>query len=827
MIFDLDRACIAKVGVENSTYGFDRLFSYRIPDALTDTVLPGCRVFVPFGKGNVKRQAFVFEVNRDAEADNEKLKDICEVLDDAPVLSDELIQVAHMLVSQTFCTYFDAVRALLPKGLSMTTVRSYRITDLGRETDFSACSEYERLVLSVLCKRNDFVPEKNLQKLLQMKQAQPLFQSLLRRGWIEENRAVIAGSGEKNISLVRLTDTQAQADDFELTARQTTVFELLKDVGVASVKELCYYTGCSSAVVSALINKGAAEFFTVTVDRSPGKDFTEDRAYVQNLQLSECQLAAYNTLVHAYEKQDGKTALLFGVTGSGKTGVYLKVIERVIEDGKNCIVMVPEISLTPQTVAVFSAHFGSKVAVLHSSLSVGERYDEWQRIRRGEVRIVVGTRSAVFAPLENIGLIVMDEEQEHTYKSEMTPRYHARDVAKFRCNYNKALLLLASATPSIESYARALKGQYILCELPGRYGTAKLPTVKTVDMSDKTLRDPFFSISKPLAAEIEKNLESRQQTMLLMNRRGYNTFVVCSSCKQVMTCPSCSISLTYHAANNRLMCHYCGYSTSFTESCPSCGEPNIRYAGVGTQRLEEELQHRFKEAKILRMDADTVGVRHAHEKALAAFEKGEYDILLGTQMIAKGLDFPNVTLVGVVNIDQQVYNDDYRSAENSFDLLTQVIGRSGRSVTPGRAVIQTLVPDNGVLQLACKQDYKRFYADEIAIRKAMIYPPYCDICVIGFSGVDQQKVNDAAKAFLNTLVAANDASEQKQKLIVLGPQPPRIAKISNKYRQRLLIKCKNTLAFRAFLSDLLKQFDNNKEYKNISIFADMNPQTTV
>ncbi len=823
----MNRFYIATVGVENCTYGFDRLFTYRIPDALTDSVLPGCRVFVPFGKGNMKRQGFVFSVSVSDHDTVAGLKDICEVLDPVPVLNEELIQVAQLLVSQTFCTYFDAVRALLPKGLSMTTVKSFQITAVGKDTDLSVLSDDEKLIMMTLRRSNSAVSEKNLLKVLKVKEADLLFRSLIRKGYIEDSRAIIHGSGEKNISLVRLIDADADADDFDLSKRQADVFAVLKDVGVASVKELCYFTGCSQSVVSALINKGAAEFFTVTVDRSPGKEFVADRAYAKKLQLNQSQQKAYELLTDAYCSLEGKTALLFGVTGSGKTGVYLKVIERVLQDGKNCIVMVPEISLTPQTLAVFAAHFGDKVAVLHSSLSVGERYDEWQRIRRGEVRIVVGTRSAVFAPLDNIGLIVMDEEQEHTYKSEMSPRYHARDVARFRCGYNNALLLLASATPSVESYARAQNGQYILCELTGRYGSARLPTVNTVDMSDKSLRDPFFSVSKPLAAEIEKNLADKQQTMLLMNRRGYNTFVVCSSCKQVMSCPSCSISLTYHSANNRLMCHYCGYSTEFTDSCPSCGEPNIRYSGVGTQRLEEELQHRFKDARILRMDADTVGVRHAHEKALSAFERGEYDILLGTQMIAKGLDFPNVTLVGVVNIDQQVYNDDYRSSENAFDLLTQVVGRAGRSSMPGRAVIQTLVPDNGVLLLASKQDYKRFYEDEIAIRKAMIYPPYCDICVIGFSGTNRQSVTDAAKSFLDALITANDANECKQKLIVLGPQAPRIAKISNKYRQRLMIKCKNTLAFRTFLSELLKQFENKKEYKNISIFADMNPQTSV
>ncbi len=819
---------IAKVAVENSAYSFDKLFSYRIPDALSENVLPGCRVFVPFGRGNTKRQGLVFSVDNAVQNENpEKLKDICSVLDDAPILNEELIELAGFIAERTFCTYFEAVRALLPKGLSMKTVRSYRAAVSADASVMDALSDDEKLVLQAALKQGDFVPEQTLLKVLQLKDDNGVLRDLQKKGLLEANRSVLQSGGEKNISLVRLTDPSIDATDYELTPRQTTVYNLLSDVSAASVKELCYYCGCTSSVVAALITKGAAEFFEVKVDRSPGKTFSVGECTIDQLKLNTSQNAAFQSLYEAYRSMQRRTALLFGVTGSGKTSVYLKLIDAVIKEGKNCIVLVPEISLTPQTVSVFSSYFGSAVAVLHSSLSVGERYDEWQRIKNGEVRIVVGTRSAVFAPLENIGLIVIDEEQEHTYKSEMTPRYHARDVAEFRCKKHNAFLVLASATPSVESYAYALNGRYLLCELAGRYGTAVLPTVSTVDMSDKALRDPYFSISKPLAAEIEKNLENKQQTMLLMNRRGYNTFVVCSSCKKVMSCPSCSISLTYHAANNRLMCHYCGYSTPFAEECPSCGERNIRYSGVGTQRLEEELQHRFREARILRMDADTVGVRHAHSDALSSFERGEYDILLGTQMIAKGLDFPNVTLVGVINMDQQIYNDDYRSAENSFDLLTQVVGRAGRSKLPGRAIIQTMVPENGVLALAARQDYKKFFADEIKIRKSMIYPPYCDICLLGFTGEDQYKVTSAARLFLETLIAENNRIPNPHKMIVLGPQPPRIAKISNKFRQRLLIKCKNTAAFRVFLSRLLKQFDGNKEFKDIAIFADMNPLTSL
>ncbi|MBQ6863497.1 MAG: primosomal protein N' [Clostridia bacterium] len=818
---------IAKVGVENSTFGFDKLFTYKIPDILADKVQPGCRVFVPFGRGNVKRQAFVFFVEDTAVNPTERLKNIDSVLDDTPVLNKELCEIALFLKEQTFCTYFEAVRALLPKGASMKTVKCYRLID--RDTDIDSLQENSdtSLVLTLLKKKGDFLSEKVLLKALNRKEADSLFNDLLRRGIIESNRTVLSGSGEKSISLLRATDPMRDAEEYDLTQRQTTVYHLLCDVGAATVKELCYYSGCSASVVSALVEKGAAVFFESVVDRSLSSRFQSEERHSSIKKLSKTQQKAYDTLLAAYREHQPRTALLFGVTGSGKTGVYLKLIEQVLADGRNCIVMVPEIALTPQTLQVFSAAFGSSVAVLHSSLSVGERYDEWQRINRGEARIVVGTRSAVFAPLDNVGLIVIDEEQEHTYKSEMTPRYHARDVAKFRCKNNNALLLLASATPSIESYAMALNGRYLLCELEGRYGKAVLPDVQVIDMAEKTVKDPYFSISRPLADEISKNLAAGQQTILLMNRRGYNTFVACSACKKVMTCPSCSISLTYHSANHRLMCHYCGYSVPFVDACPSCGEHNIRYSGVGTQRLEEELQHRFREAKILRMDADTVGVRHGHQQALSAFESGEYDILLGTQMIAKGLNFPKVTLVGVVNIDQQIYNDDFRSSEVAFDLLTQVVGRAGRSEWKGRAVIQTIVPENGVLKLASKQDYKQFFKDEIVLRKSMIYPPYCDLCLLGFSGVKEDKVYAAAKYFLEELIEKNNNAEEPLKLIVLGPQAPRVSKINNKYRQRILIKCRNTTQFRSFLRTLLQDFDNDKRFTDVAFFADMNPLTAI
>ena len=480
--------------------------------------------------------------------------------------------------------------------------------------------------------------------------------------------------------------------------------------------------------------------------------------------------------------------------------------------------MVPEIALTPQTINVFYSYFGDIVAVFHSGLSAGERIDEWKRVKNGEAKIAIGTRSAVFAPFQNLGLIVMDEEHEHTYKSEMTPRYHARDIAKFRCVQNDAFLLLSSATPSIESYKNAIDGKYTFVKLSERFGKAVLPEVKTVDISDSK-----SIISNELYSEIETVLEDKKQAILLMNRRGFNTFATCESCKTVVTCPNCSISLTYHNANNRLMCHYCGFSMNFTDTCPTCNNKTIKYAGFGTQRIEDDIENIFPNAKVLRMDADTTLAKYSYEEKLKAFANGDYDILLGTQMVAKGLNFPKVTLVGVISIDQQLYNDDFRSSEKAFDLLTQVVGRSGRGDYKGKAVIQTALPDNDIITLASKQDYEGFFEMENIIRKAMIYPPYCDICSLTFTSENYMKCNTSATRFLEQIKSAVGNEYSDIKLNVLGPLQPKVAKINNKYRNVITIKCKNNKRFRSMISSLLIAFMKDKLNSGVTVTADINP----
>ena len=518
---------------------------------------------------------------------------------------------------------------------------------------------------------------------------------------------------------------------------------------------------------------------------------------------------------------DGGSALLYGVTGSGKTQVYMRLIDRALQQGKDTIVLVPEIGLTPQVLGLFHQRYGRQVAVLHSGLSIGERNDEYRRADRGEAKIVLGTRSAVFAPLHALGLIIMDEEQELTYKSERTPRYHARDIARYRAGESGALFVMASATPSIESYAAAKAGKYTLCSLEHRFGNAALPQVCTVDMKGELHAGHRSPLSRTLQKQIQSNLDAGKQTILLMNRRGYNTFIACNDCGHVITCPNCSISLTYHSYSNRLMCHYCGYSKPLDNICPECGSHAVRYSGFGTQRIEDELQALFPAARILRMDADTTAGKFSHQKLFDAFAAHEYDILVGTQMVAKGLDFDDVTLVGVVNADNALYDENYLSHERAFDLITQVVGRSGRRDATGTAVIQTIDPCNPVIDLAARQDYPAFFETEYALRRILTYPPFCDIYGVFFVSEDENAAALAAKAFFDTLVLEN--KELQQKLIVLGPSPARISKISNTYRYRLAIKCKNSKSVRNLLMQVLKATVKMKELRKVQISIDLNP----
>ena len=809
---------VAKIAVENTAYSFDMLFDYSVPDSLCNEVCAGMRVLVPFGTSSKKRVGIVFSVNKVENCDK-KLKKVDSILDDEPLLTYEMLKTANFVRERCFCTYFEACKMFLPLGFSMSVSVLYAVNNefFGEITD-----DKEKTIFNYLKDKNSYVKSETISKSCSLTKIDDILDSMVSKGILLRNVDAQRKTGDATVKMVRLKiDANDDLSDFgKITAKQKEVIKVLTDVGMASVKEICYFTGFTSAVVSALESKGIVEVFDSEVYRSSYSDIDEPEC--EGIVLSEEQNNAFERLLSLYNDNNAKGALLYGVTGSGKTQVYLKLIDEALKDDKGIIVMIPEISLTPQLLSIFYERYGNKVAVFHSALSLGQRLDEWKRIKRGEAKIVVGTRSAVFAPFDKIGLIIIDEEQEHTYKSEMTPRYHARDVASYRIGCHNGLLLLASATPSIDSYTKAVNGSISLLKLENRYGNAVLPIVETIDttyQSDMVLEN----VSKKLADEIKTTINDGKQCILLLNRRGYNTYVSCTECGTVATCPNCSISMTYHIKNGRLMCHYCGYSVPYTKKCNNCNNDTLKFVGAGTQKLEEELKLVVPDAKILRMDTDTTNSRYSYEENFNSFSKGEYDILVGTQMVAKGLNFENVTLVGVLSVDQMLYNDDYKSGERAFDLITQVVGRSGRGKSPGKAYIQTAFAESDIICLAKEQDYKSFYDIEINMRKQMVYPPFCDICVIGFSGEKDYSVNVASNEFLIALKTLHAEQYSDLKIIVLGPVAPRVSKVGGKFRSRIIIKCRNDKRFREMISNLLKKFDKLK--KNVSVYVDINPES--
>lgn len=805
---------LAGVAVQNLSYSVDKLYTYVVGPKFADTLQVGCRVMVPFGRGNAWRQGIVLSLHR-AEQAEDYMKEIAAVLDQAPLLDVKQLSLAAYLKEWTFCTLFDAVRVMFPPGINLKTRVAYALKQFPDPEGKSELTADQMQVLEYLRHRKGYVKKTAICADLGLDSSSDVLERLYKANYLLRDYDAIRSVGDAAVRMIRLAEPYQTEEGLEqypekLTAKQKAVAEELQRCGSCSVKELCYFTGVTEAVPKALVKKGLAITYDKEVYRRPYEKNATDTLPIS---LTEEQQTAFEGLLQK-SQQGGGAALLYGVTGSGKTQVYLKLIDALLPTGKGILVMVPEISLTPQTLHLFYSRYGSKVAVFHSALSQGERLDEWKRVNQGQAQIVVGTRSAVFAPFRELGLIIMDEEQEHTYQSEQSPRYHARDVAKFRCAQDKALLVLASATPSFESYTAALSGRYDFYELKNRYGTAKLPEVTVVDLCKERRNGNTSQISKVLYTALAENLKEGRQSILLLNRRGYQTFAECTSCGTVATCPNCSISLTYHRANRRLMCHYCGYSIPFTRHCSSCGQEEVRYTGSGTQKVEEELQELFPTASLLRMDTDTTMQKYAYDEKWAAFQQGQYDIMIGTQMVAKGLDFEKVTLVGVLNADKELYNDDYKSLERTFDLITQVVGRAGRGQYAGRAIIQTLNPENEVIRLAARQDYKAFYQTEIAIRKAMAYPPFCTLVSVGFHGKQAETVQ-CASAFFLQLLKEKTEDFPEVKLIALGPMEERVFKLNGKYRYRLLIKCKNNRMFRNLLSTVLLDFSKSRKSNGV------------
>ncbi|MBQ3404034.1 MAG: primosomal protein N' [Oscillospiraceae bacterium] len=636
--------------------------------------------------------------------------------------------------------------------------------------------------------------------------------------WYREGQKPVSG---KSIRMAELAIDGEDAVSIAAAKRlrapvQANVLELLAVAGPLSVKEICDFTGAASAAVTALEKSGFVEIYHTQVYRSPVE---QSEAPGEEICLTESQQVAFDGLKRLLSRGEAGAALLYGVTGSGKTAIYIKLIAESMEQKRGAIVLVPEIALTPQLVKIFSSYFGDKVAVLHSSLGTGERYDEWTRIRRGEVSVVVGTRSAVFAPVKDLGLIIIDEEQEHSFKSENTPRYHARDVAKYRCVQDGALLLLGSATPSIESMYNAKQGKYELFTLPDRFNEREMPQVFIADMRKELKESNPGSISSLLRGELEKNIARGEQSILFINRRGASHLVLCADCGYTFECPNCSVHSTYHSVNGRLICHYCGHSRPLPERCPECGGV-LTHVGAGTQRVQEELHELFPDVRVLRMDMDTVSRKNSHEQILKEFHDKNVPILLGTQMVTKGLDFENVTLVGVLSADQSLYINDYRAGERSFSLMTQVVGRAGRGEKPGRAVIQTFTPSNEIVSLAAAQDYMGFYDREILARRIQDCPPFKELISIVVTGTDENAVRTGVKRMHSSLVYHLGDIED---IRIIGPAPAPVVRVKGRYRYRVSLACHYTKRIRDTVAHLLREFAADKANRGQNAFADLDP----
>lgn len=814
---------IAQVAVSAAVYAIDKPYSYRIPSDMPVEI--GMRVTVPFGRSNRRSEAVVLSVS---EGDATRLKSVERIMDDQPILSEREIRLAAFLRQRYFCTFYEAIRAILPAGVWLSSSLYYELTE--KKFDREQFEQKEPFAYQVYRNLVDLGGSMELSALKKIYADQTEFleaalQILIDRGIIRSNLDISKGKRDKTEKIVSLAVSAEEAMKFALRKKkaaplQYEVLQLLISIGSGNSKEICYYTGASMATLKRMEELGYVRFTVSEVFRTP---LPACVPHAQELVLNEEQDVAFHGLRSQMMREAPGAALLYGVTGSGKTAVYIRLIQDVLERGKSAVLLVPEISLTPQLLSLLMSYFGELVAVLHSGLRVTERYDEWKRIRNGSARVVVGTRSAVFAPVSDLGLIILDEEQEHTYKSENTPRYHAREVAMYRGVKEDALVLLGSATPSVETMYRAKNGQYVLYCLRNRFNGSKLPHCELVDLRQELQQGNPTSISLPLKQAMEEAFADQKQCILFLNRRGAGKYRICVSCGSVPTCPRCSVNLTYHLANQRLMCHHCGYSETSESVCAQCGG-HMKTMGTGTQKVEQELQKLFPDRDVLRMDADTISARTNHEVLLHKFENEHIPILLGTQMITKGLNFDDVTVVGVLDADQALYSGNYRAAETAFSMVTQVVGRSGRGASAGRAYVQTMAPEHSVLQLASLQDYDQFYELEITMRQMLKNPPFSDIFQISIVGPYDDKTFAAASRFRHSLDAALKQPEfSATEGRVLGPAAAPILKINNTYRYRVTLSCVNQNAVRLLLAHLLHTFSQDKQNRGISAFVDVNP----
>ena len=816
----METADMVKVAVSAAPYSIDKPYSYLVPESLAAAAVPGVRVMVPFGRGNKESEGLILARVQEPKLPGSKA--LRQILDSEPVLDKAGIDLALWMRGRYFCTVFEAVKTILPAGL-WYGLREIWSLAMEPETARSAAVGIPGAwqVLDLLEKQGGKADIRVLRDALGDGAEKPL--KAMKKAEIlaceTGAKRKIADKSHRMVELaVNTEDAYALTEPKRRSApARYEVVNFLATAGRTPAAEVSYYTGASSRTLKTMEKAGLIAFSEEEELRVPSLDDVEPGPEIV---LNEEQQRAFEEILGRVQAEKPSVTLLHGVTGSGKTQVYLRLVQETLALGKTAMVLVPEIVLTPQMMRKFSSYFGSRVAMLHSSLKMTERYDQWKRIRRGEVDVVLGTRSALFAPLKNLGLIIMDEEQEGSYQSENVPRYDAREVAKYLCVREKAALVFGSATPTVETAWAAEQGSYQKALLRRRYNENALPEVLIADLRQEILNGNPGLISTPLRQELEKNLAAGEQSILFLNRRGSSRMLLCGECGYVPQCPRCSTAMTYHSANGRLMCHYCGHSEPAADTCPECGGW-MKHVGVGTQKVEEELRELFPEAGILRMDADTTA--GGHEEILQTFERERVPILLGTQMVAKGLDFENVTLVGVLSADISLYVDNYRAAERTFSLLTQVVGRAGRGGKTGRAVIQTYTPGNDVIRCAARQDYDAFYESEIRMRRLRRYPPFADLFTVTVSGTEEGRVLRAAVSVRETLrqlcrrpeLAAGEPE-------VLGPAPAPVVKVNNRFRYRCTLVGKNDKATREMLAWLQKDFAKDSANRGMNLFVDHN-----
>ena len=816
----METADMVKVAVSAAPYSIDKPYSYLVPESLAAAAVPGVRVMVPFGRGNKESEGLILARVQESKLPGSKA--LRQVLDPEPVLDKAGIDLALWMRGRYFCTVFEAVKTILPAGL-WYGLREIWSLAMEPETARSAAVGIPGAwqVLDLLEKQGGKADIRVLRDALGDGAEKPL--KAMKKVEIltceTDAKRKIADKSHRMVELaVNTEDAYALTEPKRRSApARYEVVNFLATAGRTPAAEVSYYTGASARTLKAMEKAGLIAFSEEEELRVPSLDDVEPGPEIV---LNEEQQRAFEEILGRVQAAKPSVTLLHGVTGSGKTQVYLRLVQETLALGKTAMVLVPEIVLTPQMMRKFSSYFGSRVAMLHSSLKMTERYDQWKRIRRGEVDVVLGTRSALFAPLKNLGLIIMDEEQEGSYQSENVPRYDAREVAKYLCVREKAALVFGSATPTVETAWAAEQGSYQKALLRRRYNENALPEVLIADLRQEILNGNPGLISTPLRQELEKNLAAGEQSILFLNRRGSSRMLLCGECGYVPQCPRCSTAMTYHSANGRLMCHYCGHSEPAADTCPECGGW-MKHVGAGTQKVEEELRELFPEAGILRMDADTTA--GGHEEILQTFERERVPILLGTQMVAKGLDFENVTLVGVLSADISLYVDNYRAAERTFSLLTQVVGRAGRGGKTGRAVIQTYTPGNDVIRCAARQDYDAFYESEIRMRRLRRYPPFADLFTVTVSGTEEGRVLRAAVSVRETLrqlcrrpeLAAGEPE-------VLGPAPAPVVKVNNRFRYRCTLVGKNDKATREMLAWLQKDFAKDSANRGMNLFVDHN-----